>query len=230
MVLVTKTPSDNAPSAIGRRRAAAKDVGRAAYAKRRAEIMAAAGEVFKREGFHGASIGRIAEALDMDRATLYYYMGSKQELFDAAVSDAVRANVATAESIRDGAGTAPEKLRALMISLMESYAAHYPFLYVFIQENLTHVAKDEAEWAEEMRALNRRYEDVVIEVLEAGIAEGSLRPAAEPWLIGYGVIGMVAWTNRWFNPRKSEQDATAIGSAFADILLRGLSSEEEPIF
>ncbi len=188
--------------------------------------MAAAGEVFKREGFHGASIGRIAEALDMDRATLYYYVGSKQELFDAAVSDAVRANVATAESIRDGEGSAPEKLRALVVSLMESYATHYPFLYVFIQENLTHVAADQEVWAEEMRSLNRRYEGALIAIIEEGIADGSIRSAAEPWVIAYGVIGMVAWTNRWFNPRRSDQDATAIGSAFADIVLGGLSTGE----
>lgn len=212
---------------MGRRRAAAKDVGRAAYTQRRAEIMTAAGEVFKREGFHGASIGRIAEALDMDRATLYYYVGSKQELFDAAVSDAVRANVASAESIRDSAGSAPEKLRAVVGSLMESYAAHYPFLYVFIQENLSHVAEEQAEWAAEMRRLNRRYEEVLIDIIESGIAEGSIRSVAEPWLIGYGVIGMVAWTNRWFNPERSDLDAATIGSAFADILLLGLGSEEQ---
>lgn len=126
-------------SGIGRRRAAAQGENRTAYRERRQEIITVAANLFKARGFRGTSIGQIAEALDTDRATLYYYIGSKEELFDEVVTDAVRANVAFAESVRDGGGTAPEKLRTLMTALMQSYAENYPFLYVYIQENLSHV-------------------------------------------------------------------------------------------
>ena len=47
-------------SEIGKRRAAARDEGKAAYQQRRAEIITAAGEIFKRHGFRGAKLVDIA--------------------------------------------------------------------------------------------------------------------------------------------------------------------------
>ena len=98
-------------SNISKRRAAALDEGGAAYQGRRAEIIRAAGEVFKRLGFRGTKIGDIAEAVGMDRATIYYYVGGKEELFHQAVGDAVERNCLRAEAILTGPGTPAEKLR-----------------------------------------------------------------------------------------------------------------------
>lgn len=220
--------ADAPPSGIGRRRAAAQGENRAAYRERREEIISVAADLFKAHGFRGTSIGQIAEALDTDRATLYYYIGSKEELFDEVVTDAVRANVEVAERIRNGRGRAPDKLRKLLIALMESYAANYPFLYVFIQENLTHVGGARAEWSREMRQLNKAYEEAVVAIIQSGIDEGSLRPVADAWVMAYGVIGMFGWTNRWFNPATSPVDAPSIGAAYVDILLQGMVVRPRP--
>jgi hypothetical protein len=38
-------------------------------------------------------------------------------------------------------------------------------------------------------------------------------------------IGMVGWTNRWFDPNESPVAAPEIGVAFADVLLSGLPSD-----
>lgn len=214
--------SEQQSSGIGRRRAAARGDGTPAYTERRQEIVAAAAALFKTHGFRGTSLGQVAEAMGTDRATLYYYVGSKEELFDEVVSDAVRANAARAEAIRDGAGDAPDKLHRLVTELMDSYAASYPFLYVYIQENLGHVGEKRAEWSREMRALNRTYEQCVVDIITAGIAEGTVRPVAEPWVLAYGLIGMVGWTNRWFVPERSGVDAATVGRAYADVLLDGL--------
>jgi TetR/AcrR family transcriptional regulator, cholesterol catabolism regulator len=213
------------PSGIGRRRAAAQGENRTAYRERRQEIITVAADLFKARGFRGTSIGQIAEALDTDRATLYYYIGSKEELFDEVVTDAVRANVDVALAIKDGEGSAPDKLRRLVVSLMDSYAAHYPFLYVYIQENLGHVGGTRADWSREMRQLNKAYEDAVVAIIQSGIDEGTIRPVAEAWVMAYGLIGMFGWTNRWFNPATSPVDAATIGAAYAEILLRGMTAD-----
>jgi AcrR family transcriptional regulator len=143
-------------------------------------------------------------------------------LFHEVVGGAVARNVATAESIVAGAGTAPEKLRALVTGLMVSYSEAYPFLYVYIQENLSNVSPDRSDWAREMRRLNKRYENAVVAVLQAGIDEGAFVTNTQPWVIAYGIIGMVAWSNRWFDPNDSPVPAEEIGFSFADTLLAGL--------
>ena len=209
-------------SGIGRRRAAARDEGGEEYQQRRAEIVRAAGAVFKNNGFRATKLNDIAEALGMDRASLYYYVGGKEELFHEVVGGAVATNADAAEAIRQGPGTAPEKLRELITTLMVSYAENYPFLYVYIQENLNTVSPDRSPWSREMRKHNKRYENAVIEIVQSGIDEGTLRADATAWVIAYGIIGMVAWSNRWFDPNSSPIDAQTIGTNYADVIVDGL--------
>ena len=211
-------------SGIGKRRAAALGEGGAAYQERRAEIIRAAGDVFRRNGFRGTKIGDIAEAVGMDRATIYYYVGGKEELFHQAVGDAVERNCLRAEEILAGEGTPAEKLRTLVVELMESYAANYPYLYLYIQEDLGAFAA-RSQWSRTMARFNKRYENVVVAVVEDGVADGTFRTGTEPWVVAYGVIGMVAWSNRWFSPEDSSVSAREVGAAYAQTLLGGLTSE-----
>jgi AcrR family transcriptional regulator len=209
-------------SGIARRRELARAEGGAAYVQRRRELVAAAARVFKAKGLQGASLGDIAAEAGADRASLYYYVAGKDELFHEAVREAAEGNLVAARALRDGPGTAPDKIRALVTQLMASYEEHYPVLYVLIQENLAHAAGDDVAWASDMRAVNREYEQIVIELVQTGYDEGSLRDIGPAWVVAYGVLGMLGWTNRWFSPSTSPLPAPEIGAAFADVLLGGL--------
>lgn len=212
-------------SGIGRRRAAAqKDTSNTAYIERRREIVDAAARVFKRKGFKGTSLNDIAEELDTDRANIYYYVASKNELFEAVVSEAIESNLAGAEEIRTGPGTPHEKLRTMIEALMNSYAEHYPFLYVYIQENLSQVGEGRADWAAKMRAINKRYEDLMIGIIEEGYRDKTLRNVGPAWVVAYGILGVVGWTNRWFDPTRSKADAATIGRTYAEMVLGGLAT------
>ena len=219
----TREPEAAAPvSGIARRREAARNEGNPVYLQRRRDLVQAAARVFKARGLQGASLGDIATEAGADRASLYYYVASKEELFHEVVREAVEANVVAARAIRDGAGTAAVKLRELLVALMRSYSDNYPILYVFIQENLSHVPDEHAGWARDMRHANREYEQIVIDLVQTGHDEGSLRPTAPAWVVAYGIMGMVGWTSRWFNPEDSRVSAEEIGGWFADTLLQGL--------
>lgn len=215
-------------SEIGRRRAAARRGRGAGYHQRRAEIISAAATVFKEKGYRGTSLADIADAVAVDRATLYYYVGSKEELLDEVVTDVVKANLVTAQQIRDSDDPAPAKLRRLVTGLMCSYADHYPFLYVYLQEDLGHVTARRQAWAQQMRLVNRRYEEAVEAIVREGIEEGTLRPVTDPRVLAFGVIGMVSWTHRWFNPQRATADAETIGEAYVDVLLHGMTVVSTP--
>jgi TetR/AcrR family transcriptional regulator, cholesterol catabolism regulator len=219
--------SSDQPSNIGRRRDAAREGEKKHYVVRRQAIVRAAAQVFKERGLSRTTLTHIAEAMGADRASLYYYVSSKEDLFQEIVSEAVKVNLATATAIRDDDAPAPEKLRRLIEGLMVSYGEFYPVLYVLIQENLSHVSSEHGAWAEDMKRVNREYERVLIDIIEAGQADGTVRATAPAWLIAYGLIGMVGWTNRWFNPNESRVSAQEIGTAFADIVLLGLAPEPQ---
>jgi TetR/AcrR family transcriptional regulator, cholesterol catabolism regulator len=212
-------------SGIGRRRAAALAEGGAAYTKRRTEILTAAARIFREKGFSRTSLADIAEALDTDRASLYYYFASKEQLFHEIVRDASEANAAQAEEIRDSDLPVPDKIAALAKSLMSSYDAHYPYLFVYIQEDLSKVASGKSSWARQMHEINRRYDDAVVAIVRAGIDDGSIRSIGSARVIANGIIGMLNWTHRWYHSDTAMVSAEEIGDSFADMVLNGLRTK-----
>ena len=211
-----------ATSEIGRRRSLALTKGSESYQQRRREIARAAAEIFNKKGFRGTSLGAVAEALGTDRASLYYYIANKRELFDEVVREVSEANVTTAEAVLADVQPALEKLRTLIIELMTSYGNNYPLLYVYIRENLSHVESDRTEWSQYMRTINRKYEDAIIAIVQEGLDDGTIRPLASARVLAFGVIGMIGWTNRWFVPDRSPDSAVTIGTAYADMAVAGL--------
>ena len=220
--------NDSPQSEIGRRRATATRQAKSGYADRRTQIVRAAATVFRRKGVSRATIADIAAEVGSDRASLYYYFGTKEDLLDAVITEGVERNLATAERIRDEHTDAPSKLRELIVELMVSYADHFPFLYVYLQENLDHVAPKRAEWAEHMRSMNRRYERAVETIIDQGIEEGTFEPLAPTRVMAFGAMGIVSWTNRWFDPGTAPADARTIGEAYAEIIIKGLSPTAVP--
>lgn len=209
-------------SRIGQRRDAAKSEGGQAYLQRRNEILATSASLFKERGHQGVNLGDIASALGTDRASLYYYFSSRDELFREIVRSSIEVNVSQAEFVAQSQGSAPEKIRALLTSLMKSYEENYPFLYVFIQEDLNRIT-DDSSWSDEVKELSHRYDEAVVGIIQQGIDEGTLAPVAPARIIAFGLIGMINWTHRWFRPG-GKTDASSISSAFSDILLNGLKA------
>lgn len=214
----TRPPDSN----IDRRRGVAQKNGLPGYQERRREIAKAAAGVFNKLGFRGTSLGAVADALGMSRASLYYYIGNKRELFDEVVREAVERNVATAEAVHATEASAQEKLRTLIVELMKSYGTHYPLLYIYLREDLSHVEESRTDWSRQIRKLNHRYEQIFVSIVQEGIDAGTLRPVASAKILAYGIIGMMGWTNRWFAPQKSTESADDIGAAFAEMVLGGL--------
>ena len=209
-------------SSIGDRRTAAQKDGTAAYQLRRKEITDAAIQVFNKVGFKQASIGAVAEQLGTDRASLYYYISSKEELFDEIVREVVRENVAISQRIQKSDASAGDKLHELIRAVMVSYGKHYPLMFIYIRENLSHVSKNRLKWAQQMRKLNRDFEKSVIEIIEEGYADGSFRNAGPAEIVAYGIIGMFNSTHRWFRPGRTSSSAEDIGRIYADLNLAGL--------
>jgi TetR/AcrR family transcriptional regulator, cholesterol catabolism regulator len=213
-----------ATSGIGKRRTAAKEDSTASYQKRRKEIAQAAVTVFNRLGFTGASISAVAAELDIDRASLYYYISSKEALFDEVIREVVERNAEMARKIVSSNANPRRKLRDLVVGLMSSYGDHYPLIYIYIRENLSHVSDKRSAWSKQMRKLNQVVVDAMISIVEQGYADGSFRNLGSPRVVAYGIFGVIGWTHRWFKPGTSDLAAQEIGSMYAELVLGGLES------
>lgn len=214
--------SDRQPtSGIGLKRVRALDTGAPAYTKRRAAVIDAAVRVLREKGYAATTISDIATAAGLDRATLYYYFRSKDDIFGVLVSDAVNRLVAEARKIAESDEDPTTQLEQLIRSLMDTYARDYPHVYLYLQEDLAKIEPTETEWRENMIECGREYERTIATVVERGIADGSFQTDADPRVITYAVTGMLSWTYRWYNP-EGEWDSDALGKTFARLVLDGL--------
>ena len=161
-----------------------------------------------------------AEELGIDRASLYYYISSKEELFDEILREVIEKNFAIASRIQASTAKPKEKLREVIKALMQSYGDNYPLLYIYVRENLSQVSDRRTAWSNQMRKLNRQTEDAIIAIVEEGFADGSLRRVGTAKIVTYGILGVLGWTNRWFKPERSELSAAEIGEVL-DPFARG---------
>jgi AcrR family transcriptional regulator len=210
--------SKNSGSRIARRRAAAKQGESRHYQARRREILDAAAKVFRTQGVAGTSIDDIAKVAGVDRASLYYYVGGKNELFGEVVAEAVTNNVKLAESIAKSDTPPEEKLRTLIGDLMASYAQFYPEIYVFLREDPETMS---TQAGLDVPDLQRRFDRALTSIVREGMDAGVFRTDIPPRLVAYGIIGMLNWTYRWFHP-DGPVDASDVARAFALLAVDGV--------
>lgn len=211
---------------MGKRRAAAAVDSSPFYQEKKREIYAAAANVFRQRGYEATTLAQVAQELDIDRATLYYYASSKQELLYGIVHDAAEKNVEIVEEIIARDCSATEKLYCTLQALMKVYSATDPFTLVFLQHFTQTTAGGNPEWNIESQNWARRFYNAIRSILEQGVAEGEFVLSAPVGIVTMGVIGMINWsqvTGRIPRQGKGGVDLTPeeVGTAFADILLAG---------
>src|SRR3977135_236116 len=141
-------------SNISSRRLNARKAGDDDYEKKRRKIVVGAAAVFREKGYEAANVGDIAKKAGIDRASIYYYYKGKEELFREMVEGAYLANVLMAEEIAVSAQTPVDTLRLLVERLIESYKVHFPYLFIYVQEDMTRMLSDRTAWNQKMRSLS----------------------------------------------------------------------------
>ena len=210
-------------SNISRRRLLARKSDDQNYRNQRKELIDAAARVFRRKGFQAAKLQDIAEEIGKDRASLYYYTSGKDELFQEIVAEVVLGNVEMVEKLYAQELPSTSKLRYLCTRLMASYEAHYPYLFVYIQEPMTQL-DGSTEWGLMMKSLQGRFDEATKGIIRQGIEDGSFRISSNHiTMIANAILGMLHWSHRWFQLEKG-MSGESIGLIFADLVLNGLAT------
>lgn len=209
-------------SRISQRRQAALAEGSEDYTSKRAELIRIAADVFRVKGYDGATLNDIAERFGTDRASLYYYIGSKEELLREATRGILDGNVAEADRILKLTDVGPRrKLELLIHRLVTSYELHYPYMSVWVGEHMQRVSSESAAWAKQMQRQTRRFERAVLTLLEEGREQGLFRDDLPPRLQVNALFGMLNWTHRWYAPGQ-KFSADEIADAFSAIFFDGV--------
>lgn len=210
-------------SGIGRRRALARREQNPSWLERRAAVLAAAAEVFREKGYLAASMGEIAARFGSPTANLYYYVESKQEIFHGLVVQAIRANVELVEKAAAAKGSAVDRLGDVVVALADSYQQHYPYLHLYVQEDMRRLSESSSPDDRELGELGARFDRGLDAIIRDGLADGELRADLDPSMARFAILGALNWMHRWFVPG-GRFSGEQVGEMFREILLPGLVS------
>lgn len=208
----TRQQSDNA-----RRRHERRNADRRASGERWQTILKGAAEVFRREGFARARLEDVAVEVGINRASLYYYVGTKEELLVALIEQPALTMTRRCREALDSDAPADEKLRRALHAYIEDLA-NYPEVFLLFSES-QHLAT--IPEAKEIVANADAYGKALLAIVEEGVASGVFRNDLDPRLVMLGILGMHNWIHRWYVPG-GRNTLTEIGDAFAALTLAGL--------
>jgi AcrR family transcriptional regulator len=180
----------------------------------RADVVAAAIEVFREKGYERATVREIAERAGLGTSSLYFHVRSKEQLALAAVRPVVEEGAAWLEELVASDQPPEEKLRAAIVRAVELYERH-PAVTLYLSDFYPVVDRLLPEAGERAKAA---WAELVRQVLAAGGAPVDERRAR---LLSFAVLGMASWMHRWFRP-DGPVGATELGHLYADLVLDGL--------
>jgi AcrR family transcriptional regulator len=147
-------------------------------ARTRAEILDVATAEFARQGFAGARVDEIAALTRCTKRMIYYYFGSKRQLYVAVLEQAfaaLRPDATIPNTTPDPNGTDPLALIRQIAELTHArYRANPDFIRLLIAENVyggTHLAATQV-----LATLASAEIDVLERALADGAASGVIRP------------------------------------------------------
>ncbi|HUQ73236.1 MAG TPA: TetR/AcrR family transcriptional regulator [Burkholderiales bacterium] len=153
----------------------------------KARILEAATAEFAQHGFGGARVDRIAERAGANKRMLYYYFGSKDELF-VAVLEAAYAHIRSAEHELDLEHRDPrEALKGLVEFTWSYYLEHPEFMALLATENQhkgSHVHR-----SRRVRKLHSPLVDTLRDILRRGEREGLFRSGVDPVQLYISIAG-----------------------------------------
>jgi AcrR family transcriptional regulator len=187
---------------------------------RRNELTRQAARLFAEKGYHGTSIGDLAEAMGVQKGSLYAHISSKQDLLYETMSEGARAFHAGLDAIPDEL-PATEKIRLALRSHLRVVAEQLDVATVFVQE----WRYLEGERREEIVAERRRYEERIRALFREGRDLGELRSDLDDTTAALLVLSAVNWAYTWLQPGR---DTDELADRFYGLLLDGVRGYSTP--
>jgi AcrR family transcriptional regulator len=163
----------------------------------RRRILAAAAEEFANGGLSGARVDQIARRALTNERMLYYYFGSKEQLFTAVLEQSFSC-LSEAERQLDLEGIEPvEAITQLAHFIWNYYFEHQELLRLLNNENL-----HEARYIKNSARINEMMSpvtSVLASILKRGAESGVFRPNVDPlrFYVTLSALGYYVLSNRY---------------------------------
>ncbi len=182
----------------------------------REDILMAAAGVFRKKGFHAASMSDIAQTVNLQKASLYHHIDSKQDILMALLDRGLDLLMAQLAAVARPEDSASSRLKQSMVTYLETLVEHGDLAAVLLFEH---------------RSLNRElrqrhfprrdeFERLWREIIQDGIDAGEF-VCPDPGLAAKYLLGVLNWTLTWYRSDGALSPAE-IADHFGRLFLNGL--------
>ena len=205
-------------SDIGRRRMERRMAGGRRSDQRWKDILDGAAAAFRDLGYAATTLNDVAGRVGVNRASLYYYVGTKQELLISLLHRPLLQMTANAKAIVALELPAEETLVRILRRWIRDMD-ETPELMLFLSESIPRVLTG---WeGEELSANAAEYTSLLTAVIAAGMDRGELRRDVEPGIAMRAILGMFTSIHEWYRP-DGPHSLVEIGSSFTELALASL--------
>ncbi len=187
----------------------------------RAEIVQAAAQIFREKGYHATSMQDIADAVHLQKASLYHHVESKQEILLEILDHALDRMTTDITAVVNSDHSPTEKLRLALRAYTTILTEDRDLAAVLLLEyrgldtglRARHIARRDQ--------VDRLWRQIV----ESGIDAGEFR-SVDPAMTSFALLGVQNWMITWFH-QDGRLTSTQTADGFADLFLKGLLNGSE---
>ncbi len=184
---------------------------------RREQILQAAIDLFAAKGYHATSMQDIADALGIQRGSLYHHIESKEDLLFEIMKSGITKMIEPVEAVVSSPLPAGEKLDRFIEAHFDTIASLGSVRVLFRELRSLPPAR-----RQKIVAHRDHYEGLVRRIIAEGAESGQFRPV-DPKFAGLMVLGVCNWACNWYSPNGPLSRAQ-IARIFGNLLLHGLEA------
>lgn len=182
----------------------------------REDILEAAAQVFRQKGFHGASMNDIAEAVNLQKASLYHHVSSKQEILLALLDQALVLLLEKISPLASQSLPADKKLRQMIRTYLQILSDNMDLSAVLLFEHRSLERKQHARHVPNRDKFEALWREAILEGVQT-----KLFKCDDAALAARALLGIMNWTITWYHPN-GELTIEQIADQYSNLLMNGL--------
>lgn len=181
-----------------------------------------AARLFWQNGYAATSTRQLADAIGIQKASLYHHIGSKEELLYRLCVDSLQR---MEDGVRAALKTTDDPLERIRVLVR----THLTFLLDDRDKHaamLTEMRFLSAEYRERVLALQASYEQMMRDVLQAAQENGNLRTDLSARILSLGLFDLLNWSIFWYEPGRS-LDRADLAEVFLTLFFEGAAKTSD---
>jgi AcrR family transcriptional regulator len=183
---------------------------------RKEQIIVTAAQLFKQKGYEASSMRDIALVLNIEAASLYHHIKSKEEILELICFTMAQKFLSAIAEVNDIYFNAEEKLRKAILHHVE-----------IITEDINKSAVFLREWRslpenslKDFMLLRNHYESEFTHIIENGMQEDIFENVDKKFAV-LSILSSVNWINEWYQA-DGKMNAEEIAKKISDFVMGGL--------